>query len=198
MGEFSLTCHSYQIPTIPTILPRFRSEYVGECQVLQNFTQINKVTKVAPMPQGDITAKQQRLSGHRWVSGFNFAAGFYAITVDPESRPYTAFYFEGRGYFWYKRIPFGLTGAPSTFAHMTATRMHELLVKKIVELFIDDGNKPRDRCMVQCKNVSATTICALCRMLDTNLEGIWESCAESKVGKRLALRSAGLLRGRVG
>ena len=32
----------------------------------------------------------------------------------------------------------------------------------------------------------------LCRMLDTNLEGIREDCAESKVGERLALRSAGL------
>ena len=96
------------------------------------------------MPQGDIRAKQQRLSGHRWVSGINFAAGFYAIEVDPESRPYTAFYVEGRGYFWYKRMSFGLTGAPSTFAHMTATRMHELMVKEILELFVDNGGTAAD------------------------------------------------------
>ena len=113
-------------------------------RICQNFAQINKVTKVAPMPQGDIRAKQQRLSGHRWVSGIDFAAGFYAIEVDPESRPYTAFYVEGRGYFWYKRMPFGLTGAPSTFAHMTATRMHELIVKEILELFVDDGGAAAD------------------------------------------------------
>jgi hypothetical protein len=68
-------------------------------RICQNFAQINKVTQVAPMPQGDIRAKQQRLSGHRWVSGFNFAAGFYALTVAIESRPYTCFYVEGRGYF---------------------------------------------------------------------------------------------------
>ena len=37
--------------------------------------------KIAPMPQGDIRAKQQRLSGHRWVMGFDFAAGFYPVTV---------------------------------------------------------------------------------------------------------------------
>jgi hypothetical protein len=108
-------------------------------RICQNFSQINKVTKIAPMPQGDIRAKQQRLSGHRWVSGFDFAAGFYAVTVDPESRPYTAFYVEGRGYFWYKRMPFGLTGAPSTFGHMTATRMHELIADGTMELFVDDG-----------------------------------------------------------
>jgi hypothetical protein len=92
-------------------------------RICQNFSQINKVTQVAPMPQGDIRAKQQRLSGHRWVSTFDFTAGFYAVLVEPESRPYTAFYVEGWGYFWYKRMPFGLTGAPSTFAHMTGTTL---------------------------------------------------------------------------
>ena len=107
-------------------------------RICQNFSQINKVTKVAPMPQGDIRSKQQRLSGHRYVSGFDFAAGFYAIEVDPEARPYTAFYVEGKGYFWYKRMPFGLTGGPSSFGHMTATRMHDLIVKEIMELFVDD------------------------------------------------------------
>ena len=75
------------------------------------------------MPQGDIRAKQQRLSGHRWVSGFDFAAGFYAVMMDPESRPYTAFYVEGRGYYRYLRMPFGLTGAPSTFGTVTADNM---------------------------------------------------------------------------
>ena len=113
-------------------------------RICQNFAQINKVTKVAPMPQGDIRAKQQRLSGHRWVSSIDFASGFYAIEVDPESRPYTAFYVEGRGYFWYKRMPFRLTGAPSTFAHMTATRMYELIVKEILEIFIDNGGTAAD------------------------------------------------------
>jgi hypothetical protein len=108
-------------------------------RICQNFLQINKVTQVAPMPQGDIRAKQQRLSGHRWVSTFDFAAGFYAVLVDPDSRPYTAFYIEGWGYFWYKRMPFGLTGAPSTFAHMTGQHLYDLLVDEVMELFVDDG-----------------------------------------------------------
>ena len=34
-------------------------------RICQNFAQINKITKVAPMPQGDIRAKQQHLSGHQ-------------------------------------------------------------------------------------------------------------------------------------
>jgi hypothetical protein len=33
-------------------------------QVCQDFTELNKMTKAPPMPQGDIWAKQQRLSRH--------------------------------------------------------------------------------------------------------------------------------------
>ena len=73
------------------------------------------------------------------MSGFDFAARFYAVTLDPEERPYTAFYVEGRGYFWYLRMPFGLTGAPSTFAVVTADNMYDLLADEIMELFVDDG-----------------------------------------------------------
>ena len=113
-------------------------------RICQNFSQINKVTKIAPMPQGDIRAKQQRLSGHRWVSSIDFVAGFYAVMVDPESRPYTVFYIEGRGYFRYLRMPFELTGAPSTFGHMTATQMYELIVQEILEIFINDGGTAAD------------------------------------------------------
>ena len=113
-------------------------------RICQNFSQINKVTQVAPMPQGDIQGKQQWLSGHRWVSTFEFAAGFYAVLMDPESRSYTAFYVEGWGYFWYKRMPFGLTGAPSTFAHMTGQHLYNLLVKEVMELFVDDGGVAAD------------------------------------------------------
>ena len=113
-------------------------------RICQNFAEINKITQVAPMPQGDIRAKQQKLSGHRWVSLFDFAAGFYAVTVDEEARPYTAFYVEGRGYFWYQKMPFRLTGAPSTFVHMTAVSLHNLLVVEVMELFVDDGGTAVD------------------------------------------------------
>ena len=108
-------------------------------RICQNFGEVNRVTEIAPMPQGDIRLKQLNVSGHRWLMLFDFASGFYALEVAEESRPYTAFYVEGRGYFWYKRMPFGLTGAPSSFAHMTATHLHDLLAEGTIELFVDDG-----------------------------------------------------------
>jgi hypothetical protein len=108
-------------------------------RVCQNFNEVNRHTVIAPMPQGDIHAKQLRLSGHRYVSVFDFASGFYAIEVPEESRLYTVFYVEGRGWFWYKCMPMGLTGAPSTFADMTATHLHDLIADGTMELFVDDG-----------------------------------------------------------
>jgi hypothetical protein len=112
-------------------------------RVCQDFAELNKVTKVPPMPQGDIRAKQQRLSGHRWINTFDFAAGFYACEIGPEDQPYVCFYVEGRGYFCYKRMPFGLTGAPSTFAEMTAQALGDL-VGILFELFVDDGGMAGD------------------------------------------------------
>jgi hypothetical protein len=91
------------------------------------------------MPQGDIRAKQLRLSRHKYISVFDFASGFYAVEIPEDSRPYTAFYVKGRGYFWYKRMPMGLMGALSTFSEMTANNLHDILAEGTMELFIDNG-----------------------------------------------------------
>ena len=107
-------------------------------RVCTNYMRLNEVTHVLQMPQGDIRTKQQALSGHRWISMFDFAAGLYAIEIAEESRPYTAFYVEGRGYFVYCRMPFSLTGAPSCFNEVTARALHGL-VGTLIQLFVDDG-----------------------------------------------------------
>ena len=108
-------------------------------RLCQDFNGINRVTEVAPIPQGDIRAKQLRLSGHRYIHMFDFAAGFYGIAVHPDSQPYITFYIEGRGYFAYLRMPFGITGGPSEFGDVTAQRFHDLIAQTILELFVDDG-----------------------------------------------------------
>ena len=113
-------------------------------RMCQDFGGINRVTEVAPMPQGDIRAKQLRLSGHRYIHVFDFAAGFYGIAVHPDSQPYITFFVEGRGYFAYQRMPFGVTGGPSEFGHVTGERFHDLIAKSVLELFVDDGGMASD------------------------------------------------------
>jgi Reverse transcriptase (RNA-dependent DNA polymerase) len=113
-------------------------------RICQDFRQVNKLSKVAPMPQGDIRAKQHRLSGHKYVSMIDFASGFYAVEINQESRPYTAFYVEGLGHFWYIRMPFGLTGAPTAFVAMAANHLHDLIADETMEIFVDDGGSAVD------------------------------------------------------
>jgi hypothetical protein len=110
----------------------------------QDFGGINKVMETAPVPQGDIRAKQLRLSGHRYIHVFDFAAGFYGIPVHPDSQPYITFFVEGRGYFAYLRMPFGVTGGPSEFGHVTGECFHNLIALSTLELFVDDGGMASD------------------------------------------------------
>ena len=61
------------------------------------------------------------------------------IAVHPDSQPYITFFVEGRGYFAYLHMPFGITGGPSEFGHVTSERFHNLIAKAILEFFVDDG-----------------------------------------------------------
>ena len=103
-----------------------------------NYGELNKSTLVRPMPQGDIRSMQHNLCGKRWISKFDFASGFYACPVSQESQPYAAFYAGPRGYMTWNRMPFGFTGAPTTFHGVTARALGDL-VGTLVELFTDDG-----------------------------------------------------------
>ena len=142
--------HNIEAPVIRTTTPpkdtetTYNSMQPQKWHICQNYGALNRVTHVFPMPQGDIRTKQRRLSGHRWVHGFDFASGFYAVTIPKESRPYLAYYVEGKGFHTQKRMPFGLTGAPSTFAHITAEKLGDLLPKLKIELLVDDGGMAGD------------------------------------------------------
>jgi hypothetical protein len=107
--------------------------------ICQNYNALNKVTKVFPLPQGDIWTKQHRLSGHCWMHRFDFASGFYAVTIPESSCPYLAYYVEGHVFFTNKRMPFGLVGAPATFAHIVVSKLGDLLPRLGIELLVDDG-----------------------------------------------------------
>jgi hypothetical protein len=110
----------------------------------QDFNGINKVTKVAPVSQSDIHAKQLRLSGHQYIHVFDFAAGFCGISVHPDSQPYITFFIEGRDYFAYQHMPFRVTGGPLEFRHITGECFHNLIAASVLELFMDDGGISAD------------------------------------------------------
>jgi hypothetical protein len=112
-------------------------------RVCHAFNALNKVTQVPPFPAGDLRSKQEFAAGHRWASVIDFAAGYYAIPLDDETVPYVAFYVEGRGYYVYLRMPFGLTGAPATFCEMVAIALDDMIGRELVN-WMDDICLPGD------------------------------------------------------
>jgi hypothetical protein len=79
LNELEITPPANQTKTPPTTQSRPIKR-----RMCQDFGGINRVTEIAPVPQGDIQAKQLRLSGHRYVHVFDFAAGFYGIALHPD------------------------------------------------------------------------------------------------------------------
>ena len=104
---------------------------------------LNRATQIPPFPQGDLGGKHQFAAGHRWASVIDFAAGYYAIAMSDELVPYTAFYVEGRGYYVYLRMPFGLTGAPATFGELIAIALDNMIGRELVN-WMDDICLPGD------------------------------------------------------
>jgi transposase InsO family protein len=112
-------------------------------RVCHAFNALNKATQVPPFPAGNLRSKQEFAAGHRWASVIDFAAGYYAVPLDDDSVPYVAFYVEGRGYYVYLRMPFGLTGAPTTFCEMVAIALDDMIGRELVN-WMDDICLPGD------------------------------------------------------
>ncbi|KAF8748682.1 hypothetical protein RHS01_10633 [Rhizoctonia solani] len=106
-------------------------------RLVQNFATVNRYTQVKPFPMGDLFTKQQAVAGHKYISVMDLHAGFHAIPIAAESVPYTGFHVEGRGYYAYLRMPFGLTSAPTTFCEMVAKAFHGLIGEDL-EVWMDD------------------------------------------------------------
>jgi hypothetical protein len=112
-------------------------------RVCHAFNALNKVMQVPPFPAGDLKAKHEFASGHRWASVIDFTAGYYVVPLDDETVPYVAFYMEGRGYYVYLRMPFGLTGAPATFCEMVTIALNNMIGRELVN-WMDDVCMPGD------------------------------------------------------
>jgi hypothetical protein len=96
----------YDLP--PRETPRREPEapIAQKWRICQNFHELNDLLKVVPVQQGDIHDKQWRLSGHRYISIFDFASGFFAIPIDEVVQPYIVICVPGKGYYAYMCMPF--------------------------------------------------------------------------------------------
>uniref|UniRef100_A0A5S6QV55 RNA-directed DNA polymerase n=1 Tax=Trichuris muris TaxID=70415 RepID=A0A5S6QV55_TRIMR len=120
----------WMAPAVYTLKPS------GEVRICVDYRELNKRTRkdAYPLPLPDDVF--DRITDAKIFSTLDMQSGFWQIPVSPQDMDKTAFSpGPGMGLYQFKRMPFGLTGAPSTFQRMMDTILNGL---DFVAVYLDD------------------------------------------------------------
>lgn len=115
----------------------FAKKKLGGWRMCHSYCKLNDLTEPRRWPIPDPTQAIERLAGSRYFSTLDGFNGYYAIRMEEESAPRTAF-ITPWGKFRYVVMPQGLVNAPFTFAKLNSLVFGDL-VGKGVEIFFDDN-----------------------------------------------------------
>ena len=101
-----------------------------------DFTDLNNVWPKDPFPMPKIDQLVDATVGHPWMSFLDAFQCYHQIPLALGDQEKTAFV-TPIGNYHYKVMPFGLKNTGSTYQRIT-TRMFELLLRKNIEIYIDD------------------------------------------------------------
>nr|GEX87640.1 RNA-directed DNA polymerase homolog [Tanacetum cinerariifolium] len=105
-------------------------------RVCIDYRKLNNATRKYHFPLPFIDQMLERLAGHEYYCFLDRFSGYFQISIAPEDQEKTTFTSPSIT-FGYKRIPFGLCNAPTTFQRCMTTIFHEL-IEDIMEVFMDD------------------------------------------------------------
>jgi hypothetical protein len=91
-----------------------------------DFRKLNEITVSDTYPLPNIQDILDKLGRARYFTAVDCASGYLQVPIAEEDRCKTAFS-TGNGHFEYKRMPFGLKSAPSTFQRMMNNILSELI-----------------------------------------------------------------------
>lgn len=101
------------------LVPKKDNEHkTKEWRLVFDYRQLNLNTKSFPFPIPNITHLVEQLGGSSVYVVADMEAGFHQIPIRLEDRKKTAFT-TSNGHYHFKRMPFGLKNAPSTFQAQT-------------------------------------------------------------------------------
>ena len=108
----------------------------GEVRICADLRKVNAVTKPSRFPLPRIEDILDSLAGARYFSSLDLQSGYWQIRVAEQDRPKTAV-ITPSGLFQFVRMPFGLSGAPSTF-QMAMSRVLAGLTPDTALVYLDD------------------------------------------------------------
>ena len=87
----------------------------GSYRLVTDFRSLNRVTAVDSYSLPTINEMLDRLGGMKYFATLDLLMGFFQIPIDEKDRHKTGF-FTSFGFYQYKRMTMGLSGAPASFA----------------------------------------------------------------------------------
>ncbi|XP_023747856.1 uncharacterized protein LOC111896064 [Lactuca sativa] len=109
---------------------------VTDSRVCIYYRKLNDVTCKDQFPLPFIDQMLERLSSHSFYCFLDGFSGYFQIPIDPIDQENTTFTCPS-GTFSYRRMPFGLCNALTTFQRCMTTIFHDM-VEKSMELFMDE------------------------------------------------------------
>ncbi|GKE07360.1 putative nucleotidyltransferase, ribonuclease H, partial [Tanacetum coccineum] len=112
------------------------SRTVTGWRVCIEFRKLNDATRKDHFPLPFIDQMLERLSGNEYYCFLDGFSGYFQISIALEDQEKTDFTYP-YGTFAYRRMPFGLCNAPTTFQRCMTAIFHDM-VEDFMEVFMDD------------------------------------------------------------
>ena len=109
----------------------------GSFRFCIDFRQLNKVTKHDRYPLPRIDDLLDQLGHSRYFTSLDLASGYWQIPLHKEDKHKTTFRRQ-HGLYHFKRMPFGLSDAGSTFQRMANNIFQDLIFQGVVLVYLDD------------------------------------------------------------
>lgn len=97
----------------------------GKMRPVIDFRRLNRLTVPDPYPMPRSEELIEELARARYITTLDLAKGYWQVPVAEASQEKTAFV-TSFGKYQFRRMPFGLTGAPATFQRMMDTLLEDL------------------------------------------------------------------------
>lgn len=109
----------------------------GKIRLCIDARKLNEITEKDAYPQQNSNRILGRLAGTKVLSSIDLSDAFLQVPLEESSQIKTAFAISGRGYFKYKRMPFGLVNSGATLCRLV-DRIVGCDLEPFVFVYVDD------------------------------------------------------------